>query len=116
VETGVGLSALAVDKITEVHIKFAEGTATIADFEEVVKTITQGGTVTYGENGSSRVREMQDLDTTSATGVSNVRKLFAEKIAEVQKENPDMTYSDAIAEAGKRWPDIAAAYQVPAPA
>jgi hypothetical protein len=116
VPTGVGLSALAMDKITEIHIKFSEGTATLADFEEVVKAITQGGTVTYGENGSSRVREETILDTGNATGVSNVRKLFAEKIAEVQRDNPDMEYNEAINEAAKRYPDIAAAYRVPAPA
>jgi hypothetical protein len=116
VPTGVGLSALAMDKITEVHIKFAEGIATLADFEEVVKTITQGGTVAYGENGSSRVREMQDLDVSNAAGISSVRKLFAEKIAETQRDNPDMSYQDAIAKTAELYPDIAAAYRVPAPA
>ena len=120
VGTGSGLSALAMDKVTEVHKKFSEGKATIADFEEVIKTVTQGGIVQYGENGSSRIPDESSMtiNTGSQAGLQNVRKLFAEKIGEVQaehKDDPNFSYAMAINEAAKRHPDLADAYQMAAP-
>ena len=122
VPTKNGLSALALDKITETHKKFSEGNATITDFEETVSTIVNGGIVQYGEIGSSTTTEVHDLDTRSQGGLNNARKLFAEKVAEVQKEHKDeviagtFTYNDAIQEAAEKFPDIAAAYRMSAPA
>src|SRR5215469_11205583 len=112
IPTGQGLSALAMEKIAETHVKFAEGTATIADFEETITAITRGGLVDYGEHGSSRGAEVHQIDTTTATGVRDARKLFAEKIAEVQKEEPELSYMDAVKKAADKYPDIAEGYRV----
>jgi len=120
VPTRNGLSALALDKITETHKKFSEGTATIADFEETVTAITSG-VVEYGERGSSRPVDEDQLtiDTRTQGGLNGARKLFAEKVAQVQKEHKDdekYTYMDALEEAATKYPEIAAAYRMSAPA
>jgi hypothetical protein len=112
INTGSGLSALVMDKITETHVKFAEGTATITDFEETVSAITQGGLVNYSEQGSSREKDAPVIDISSATGVRDARKLFAEKVAEVQKEEPEISYMDAVKKAADKYPDIAEGYRV----
>ena len=118
--TSSGLSALAMDKISEVHKKFSEGTATLADFEDVLRTVIHGGIVQYGENGSSLkpADEGFTLDTRSMGGLQSARKLFAEKIAEVQNEHKDdanFTFQMAISEAGRKHPDLLDAYQMAAP-
>jgi len=112
IPTGQGLSALVMEKIAETHVKFAEGKATIVDFEETISAITKGGLVDYGEHGSSRGAEVHQIDTTTATGVRDARKLFAEKIAEVQKEEPELSYMDAVKKAADKYPDIAEGYRV----
>jgi|SRR5215831_6015070 len=121
VPTANGLSALAMDKLSQVHKKFAEGTVTLADFEDAVSTIVHGGIVSYGENGSSRLSDDHGhvLDTRSMGGLQSARKLFAEKVAEAQKDHaddPKFTYEMAINEAAKKYPDLADAYQMAAPA
>jgi hypothetical protein len=121
VKSGSGLSALALDKVADVHKKFSEGKVTAADFEDVIKTITSGGIVQYGENGSSRIKDEDQVivNTSSMAGLQNARKLFAEKIGEVQaehKDDPNFSYAMAINEAAKRHPDLADAYQMAAPA
>jgi len=111
VPTKQGLSALAIDKVKEVHIKFSEGSATIADFEEVVKTIMDGGLVQYGEIGSSVAGEVVPINTATLSGLRDARKAFAEFVLEVQKEEAFSDYGAALAEAAKRKPDLANAYR-----
>lgn len=116
VDTQQGLSSLAKDKIADVHKKFAEGTATSEDFEEAVKTIVNGGVVQFGEGGSNRTDGSEEalvVDTTNPQGISNARKLFAEKITEIQLEGDGMTFDNAFAEASTRYPELAAAYSAP---
>jgi hypothetical protein len=114
-----GLSGLALETVAEMHKKFSEGTGTLADFESTVKAIVNGGIVEFGEVGSSTDKEIHDVDSTTATGIAAARKLFAEKVAEVQTETKDgkqqfSEYSAAIAEAAKRYPDLAEAYRATA--
>lgn len=114
-----GLSALALDTVADVHKKFSEGTATMEDFEGVIKTITNGGIVEFGEVGSSHEKDLPVIDVTTATGIQNTRRAFAEKVAEVQESNPDKfggqdKYGAAVAEAGRLYPDLAAAYRATA--
>lgn len=110
VKTDHGLSALATDKIAEVHKKFSEGTASITDFEEAVKTIINGGIVKFGESGSSQEKEPVQFDTNTAEGVANARRLFAEKVAEIRKEK-ELELAPAMAEAAKQYPELAEAYR-----
>jgi hypothetical protein len=120
--TNGGLSALALDKIQEVHMKFSEGNATIADYEEVIQAIMNGGIVQYGENGSSLTAEVHEIDTRNIAGLSSARRLFAEKVTEIQKSHADemaagtYTYAQAVTEAAEKYPDIAAAYRMASPA
>jgi Mu-like prophage I protein len=113
--TDKGLSALAIDKVREVHMKFSEGTATVADFEDAVKTIVTGGLVDFAEVGTSREAETIEFSTSTAEGIMNARVLFAEKVARIQAED-SLEYMAAIAEAAKRYPDLAKAYHAAAPA
>lgn len=110
-----GLSARALEQIADVHKKFSEGKATIADFEESVKAIVNGGLVHFGEVGSSGIgEEPVAVDVTTATGVAAARRLFAEKVAEAQKDNAEISYEQAIAKAAEKYPEIAAAYRATA--
>lgn len=112
VGTDKGLSALALEKIMEVHLKFSEGTATRTDFEEAVSTIVNGGIVDFSEKGSSKpANDPVVIKTDTAEGVMQTRKAFAEKVAEVQAD-PEFkgSYKDALREAGKRNPELAEAY------
>lgn len=115
-DTRQGLSAVALQKVIDVHKKFGEGKATITDFEECIKTITNGGIVQFGELGSSTDDDIPDIDATTATGVVGARRVFAEVIARVQREHPDWPYMECVAEAGKKHPDLAEAYKVTLPA
>jgi hypothetical protein len=115
-ETAKGLSSMSLSKVTELHKHFAEGTATIEEFEDCMRTIVNGGIVEFGEIGSSATDDMPIVDTSSAPGIATARKLFAEVVSKIQKDNPEMDYMAAITEAGKRHPDLAEAYSVALPA
>jgi len=111
VETRQGLSAQAIEKVREVHVKFSEGTATTQDYEEAVAAIMDGGLVTYGEIGSSRENPTLEINTSTLTGLKNARMAFAELVTKVQKENEGISYNDAIVKAAEENPDLAAAYR-----
>jgi hypothetical protein len=116
VETKQGLSTLAQDKIIEMHKKFSEGNATVDDFEECIKTITQGGILKFGEIGNSSEENLPDFDTSTSTGIVGARRVFAEVVSKVQTEHPDWDYMKCVSEAGKKHPDLADAYRVTLPA
>jgi hypothetical protein len=115
-ETEYGLSALAQQKIAEVHKKFAEGTVSVTDFEEAVRSITESGVVKFGETGSTQAPEPVVVDITSAQGIAGARRLFAEKVREVQASTEGMDYNTALIEASKKFPELAQAYRAAAPA
>jgi hypothetical protein len=116
VKTGHGLSALAMESVAETHRKFAEGNGTVSDFEDAIHAIVDGGIVEFGETGSNHQPEPMKLNTTTAEGVSQARKLFAEKITEIQLEGDGMSFNEALNEAAKRYPELADAYRASAPA
>lgn len=115
VPAGKGLSALALQKVAETHMKFAEGSVTLVDFEDAIKTIVNGGLVDFSENGSRRDNEEIEINTTTAAGVAAARKLFAEKVSEIQTQDK-LEYDVALAEAAKRYPELAQAYSQTVPA
>jgi hypothetical protein len=115
-DTEFGLSALAQQKIAEVHKKFAEGTVGLDDFEEAIKAITESGVVRFGETGSTQEAETVVIDITNAQGIAGARRLFAEKVREVQASNENMDYNTALREASKKFPELAQAYRAAAPA
>lgn len=117
VQTEQGLSTLAKEQIEETHKKFSEGTATVADFEKVLTTIVNGGLVKFGEVGSSQAPEVDVVDSTAtAEGIQNNRKLFAEKVTEIQVEDKELSYREAITKAAQKYPELARAYNATAAA
>ena len=115
-ETAKGLSSMSLTKVHDLHMKFAEGTATLEEYEDVIRTIVNGGIVEFGEIGSSATDDVPLIDTNSATGIAGARKLFAEVVSKIQADNPDKDYRWAMDEAAKKHPDLADAYAVALPA
>ena len=106
-----GLSALALEEIANCHVKFASGKASLTDFEDTIKVVTQGGIVDYGERGSARQPDLPtSFNPSSAEGIVGIRKEFAVKVSEIQKKD-NLTYTAALTEAAKQYPELAAAYQ-----
>lgn len=110
------LSVEAQRTLMESHTKFANGQGSLEDFEAAIKAVTQGGIVQFGEIGKSDGEDIPEYDTNTAAGVAGARRLFAEQVAKAQKDNPGMSYTDALAEAGKKHPDLAEAYKITLPA
>ena len=109
-----GLSTMALEKVQEVHMKFAEGTATLEDFEEVLKAIMNGGIVKFGELGSNGDEEnIPEISTDTAAGIAGNKKLFNELLEKTQAENPEFSFSEAYAATAKKHPDLAQAAKIP---
>lgn len=116
-DTKQGLSTVALEKVQEVHKKFSEDKATLEDFEECIKAITNGGIVMFGELGSDKDDDsIPEIDSDSPGGVAAGRKLFSEVVSKVQREHEDWSYIQCVEEAGKKHPDLAEAYKVTLPA
>lgn len=115
VDTDKSLSTLARETVAATHVKFAEGTATAADFEKCVTTIVNGGIVDYSEQGSDLARDLIQIDTSTPGGIANARRAFADKVVEVMSDDK-LEYDAALEVAAKKWPDLAAAYRTPMPA
>lgn len=114
--TNLGLSSAANEKLIEAHMKFAEGLGNLEDFEEVIKSIMHGGLVQFGEVGSSGEDPLPEVNGNDAVGIANARKVFAEAVAREQKNDPELSYQEAIAVAAKKNPDLADLYKVTLPA
>jgi hypothetical protein len=115
--TKQALSVQALEKVQEVHRKFSEGKATLEDFEEVVKTIVNGGIIQFGEVGTSHDDDsIPEYDTNTANGVAGARKAFAEVVSKIQKEHEDWDYMQCVNEASKKYPDLAESYKIALPA
>lgn len=109
--TTQGMSAFAMETVTQTHMKFADGTASVDDFETCIKAVTQGGIVDYAEKGSAKTKEIDPnvIDTSTAAGLQNARMQFGALVNEIQRED-ELSYEAAIAEAARRNPKLAAAY------
>lgn len=110
VTTNQQLSTLAQEKLQKLHMAFAEGTATVEDFEDCVKTIVNGGIVQFGELGTTDHEDIPILDLDTSDGVNAGRKLFGEIVEKIQSENPDWDFKKCLDEAGAKHPDLAEAY------
>lgn len=119
VTTTKGLSAKALDKVKETHLKFSEGTATVADFSETIDTIMDGGIVDYGEVGTTQsggTKERGVDEVPVGAGVQEARQAFAEKVLETMeehnKENPEqrITFAEALVPTAQKFPKMYDAY------
>lgn len=115
-ETQKGLSVMSLTKVKDLHKHFAEGTATVEEFEDTIRTIVNGGIVEFGEVGTSNGdADIPIIDTSSANGIAGARRLFAEVVSKMQADNPEWDYVRCMQEAGKKHPDLAEAYSVALP-
>jgi signal peptide peptidase SppA len=102
-----GLSALAMDTLKLAHMKFSVGTGTLADFETSIRTITDGGLVKFGEQGSAIVPETPAaIDLNTPAGVSSARMQFAGKVNEIMKSD-SVDMETAVKLAAEKYPDLA---------
>ena len=115
-ETAKGLSSMSLTKVKDLHKKFSEGTATLEEYEDVIRTIVNGGIVEFGEIGTTSSDDIPLIDTSTAPGIAGARKLFAEVVGKIQGENPEWDYRRCMDEAAKKHPDLAEAYAVALPA
>lgn len=113
VPSKLGLSSLAGETVKDTYMKFAEGNGGLEDFAKCITTITGNGIVQYGEQGSSQEPDQPEFSTDTAQGVANARKLFSDKVQEVMAAD-SLTFEAALVEAGKKYPDLAAAYRATA--
>ena len=108
--TGMELSKVALDKIEEVHRKFADSgdEELVVAYEEVVKAITQGGIIQFGEIGTTSDGEddLGDYDGNTAAGVAGARKAFAELMSRAKAENPELTDDQALSQVAQKHPDL----------
>jgi hypothetical protein len=114
--TKQALSVEAQNTLMATHKKFADGQGTLEDFESSIKAVVNGGIVQFGELGNSEGDDIPEYDTNSAAGLAGARKLYADQIAKVQRDNPELSYLEALDEAGKKHPDLAEAYKRTLPA
>lgn len=115
ITTSKGLSAAALDKIRETHLKFAEGTVTVEDFSNSINAIMENGIVDYGEVGSSTQGDAysgaSEGDVVPTGDLVNIRHAFAEKVSEVRKEMGENTsYNTALVKAAEKYPKLYDAY------
>lgn len=116
VETRMGLSALAKDKIKEVHVKFSEGTATVNDFEDAIKAVTNGGILQFGEIGSNREGEEEIIfDPNTPNGVAAAKKAMSELMQKHMREN-NVGPDEALKAVADKHPELAQAANPAIPA
>jgi signal peptide peptidase SppA len=100
--TSTGLSALCLTKLEEAHLAITNRTFNHDDLGELVTAVATGGTVQYGESGSSSTG---DLDTSD-----DPRLMFAQKVQEIQ-EKDELSYTAAVDIAAKAHPEMFRAYR-----
>ena len=105
-ETNFRLSVVAQETVKDTHIKLAQGHLVHDDLKALIESVATGA-VEQGERGSSRISET-DRPTPTGNRYED-RKAFATRVSELM-ENDNMDRKAAIAEAGRRYPELAAAY------
>lgn len=110
--TTYGLSALAVEEIGGLVKKFNEQSASLGDFSDVMDTVFDGGIVDYGNKGSELSPPEEDRATLTAASNLEGRKLFAEKVNEIVK-NDELEFDAALKLAVERYPALYEQYLSP---
>lgn len=109
IDTRMGLSALAKQKLEEAHVKFAEGTGELTDFEDAIKAVTNGGIVQFGEVGSNRDGDdVPVFDTNTPQGVAASKKAMSELMQKYMKEH-NVGPDEALAAVSEKHPELAQA-------
>lgn len=101
-ETPFGFSALAVEKIQEMHKAFSEGKLTESHLSGVFDAMLNTGMVDYSEHGSARVHD-------EANTPEDAKHAFAEKVREIRVEDK-VDHVAAVRIAGEKYPELARQY------
>lgn len=107
--TTLGLSALALDGIEACAKEFSEGKPTFDTFKNALDAIFDNGIVDYGNKGSERKPENDELEV-PGVGTPAARKMFGEKVSEIMEEDK-LDSRAALVEAAKRFPQLAEAWR-----
>lgn len=107
-EPNKGFSTLVRDKLESAHLKLTDRSLGVEEFKELVDSMcAKDSVVTFGEQGSARVRET----TAVAAGASRneVRSAFAELVSAAMTED-GLDRKAAIAHVSEQNPELAKAY------
>jgi len=107
--TTYGLSALAVEEIGGLVKKFSEHNVNLEDFKSVMDTVFNGGIVDYGNKGSELAPAEEVV---RADNNVDARKLFAEKVNEIVK-NDNLEFDAALKVAVEKYPELYEQYLSP---
>jgi signal peptide peptidase SppA len=102
------LSTLAQSIVQESHIKLSQGNLNSADLKQLVETVAKGS-VQQGELGSSREPEFSGSEGVPTQDRRDNRIKFANIVADIM-QNDGLDRKAAVAEASRRYPDLAHAY------
>ena len=106
-KTSYRLSVRAQEVVKESHMKLASGTFSPVDLKQVIEIVSAGG-VQLGEMGSSRYDDT--VDAVQPTGNRQQDRIaFTDKVTQLMTED-SLDRKAAIAEAAKRYPELAEAY------
>ena len=99
-----GFSALTLEKVEECYRE-----PSAATLKAVLDTVANTGLVSYSELGSSRTATSEFKGVVDMGNVKEVRNAFNEIVKACMVED-SLTYDEAIKQASKKEPDLAAAY------
>jgi hypothetical protein len=113
--TGLGFSALVLDKIRDEVKAFSDGKATLEGFKGVLDSITDDGIVDYGVHGSERTVDVDDeVNRTAPKDFSDARKQFSDIVFKIQ-EDDKLDLNAAMAQAAEKYPELYQAYKTKKP-
>lgn len=102
-ETQLGFSALAAERIKDMHLAFSTGALTEQHLSGVLDAVLTNGLVDYEEHGSTRVAEE------TATDDDAVKKAFSEKVVTLVREDK-VDHATAVRMVGESHPELARQY------
>lgn len=106
--TTIGLSAKAIEDVSDLVKKFGENSATLEDFSTVLDSIIDNGIVDYGNIGSTR----EPAESVEPRNAIEGRKMFAEKVQEIMDADK-LDFDAALVEAAKRHPNLYTSWKSP---
>jgi uncharacterized membrane protein YgaE (UPF0421/DUF939 family) len=101
-ETQLGFSALAAERIKDMHLAFSTGALTEQHLSGVLDSILTNGLVDYEEHGSTRVEELAADD-------ESVKQAFSEKVVALVREDK-VDHATAVRMVGESHPELARQY------
>jgi hypothetical protein len=107
--TGLGFSALTIEKIRECAKEFSEGKPNFDSFKSVLDNILDNGIVDYGTRGSSTELPEEEDPKPSKTP-AGARKQFSEIIEKIVEEDK-VDFNTAYGLAAQKHPELFKAYK-----